>query len=234
MKEKLKAEPYAGLCLFYSEVLVMSKTKKMVFCALICALSYVLTVFVRIPISTVEFLKYDPKDVIVVIAGFIFGPLTTVTITIAVAFIEMVTISSTGIIGFIMNVISTVAFATVAAAIYKANRTMKGAILALVMGIISQTAAMLLWNYAITPLYMEVTREVIVKMLIPVFLPFNLIKSSINAALTLIIYKPFVRVMHSVGLIEKHKSVTKSSYLTLAIASIIVIGMCVGAVLILK
>ncbi len=210
----------------------MSKTKKMVFTALICALSFVLTVFVRIPISTVDFLKYDPKDVIVVIAGFIFGPLTTITVTIAVSFIEMVTISSTGIIGFLMNVISTVAFATVAASIYKANRTMKGAILALVMGIIAQTAAMLLWNYAITPLYMGVTRGDIVKMLIPVFLPFNLIKSSINAALTLVLYKPFVRVLHLVGLIEKESS--SKSYLTLIIASIIVIGLCIGAVLVLK
>ena len=210
----------------------MSKTKKMVFTALICALSFVLTMFVKIPISTVEFLKYDPKDVIIVIAGFIFGPLTTVTITIIVAFIEMVTISTTGIIGFLMNVISTVAFATVAASIYKANRTMKGAIFALVMGVISQTAAMLLWNYAVTPLYMEVTREAIVKMLIPVFLPFNLIKSSINAALTLVLYKPFVRVLHSVGLIEKESN--SKSYLALIIASSIVIGLCVGAVLILK
>ena len=210
----------------------MTKTKKMVFTALICALSFVLTVFVRIPISTVDFLKYDPKDVIIVIAGFIFGPLTTITITVAVALIEMITISSTGIIGFLMNIISTAAFATVAASIYKANRTMKGAILALIMGIISQTAAMLLWNYAITPLYMEVSREVIVKMLIPVFLPFNLIKSSINAALTLILYKPFVRVLHLLGLIEKESS--SKSYLSLIISSIIVIGLCIGAVLILK
>lgn len=210
----------------------MSKTKKMVFTALICALSFVLTMFVKIPISTVEFLKYDPKDVIIVMAGFIFGPLTTVTITIIVAFIEMVTISSTGIIGFIMNIISTVAFATVASLIYKANRTMKGAILALVMGVIAQTAAMLLWNYAITPLYMEVTREVIVKMLIPVFLPFNIIKSSINAALTLILYKPFVRVLHGIGLIEKESN--SKSYLPLLIASVIVIGLCIGAVVILK
>ena len=210
----------------------MTKTKKMVFTALICALSFVLTVFVRIPISTVDFLKYDPKDVIIVIAGFIFGPLTTITITVAVALIEMITISSTGIIGFLMNVISTAAFATVAASIYKANRTMKGAIIALIMGIISQTAAMLLWNYAITPLYMEVSREVIVKMLIPVFLPFNLIKSSINAALTLILYKPFVRVLHLLGLIEKESS--SKSYLSLIISSIIVIGLCIGAVLILK
>lgn len=210
----------------------MSKTKKMVFTALICALSFVLTMFVKIPISTVEFLKYDPKDVIIVMAGFIFGPLTTVTITIIVAFIEMVTISSTGIIGFIMNIISTVAFATVASSIYKANHTMKGAILALVMGVIAQTAAMLLWNYAITPLYMEVTREVIVKMLIPVFLPFNIIKSSINAALTLILYKPFVRALHGIGLIEKESN--SKSYLPLLIASVIVIGLCIGAVLILK
>ena len=212
----------------------MTKTKKMVFTALVCAIAFVMTALVRIPISSVPFLKYDPKDIIIVISGFIFGPVTTVITAVIVSFIEFITISTTGIIGFIMNVISTLAFATTATAIYKSNRTINGAILGLVVGIISQTAAMIVWNYAITPLYMEIEREVIVKMLIPVFLPFNLIKSVLNCAFALIFYKPFVRLMSRLGLIEPRKKVSKSSYIGVALTSLCVIALCVGAILILK
>ena len=38
---------------------------------------------------------------------------------------------------------------------------------------------MLLWNYLITPIYMGMDREeIVVPMLIPVFLPFNLVKAA--------------------------------------------------------
>jgi riboflavin transporter FmnP len=51
---------------------------------------------------------------------------------------------------------------------------------------------MILWNYLITPMYMGVPREAVVEMLVPVFLPFNLIKGGANAALTLLLYKPVI------------------------------------------
>jgi riboflavin transporter FmnP len=49
---------------------------------------------------------------------------------------------------------------------------------------------MLLWNYFIAPIYMGYPREAVVELLIPVFLPFNLIKGGLNAAVTLLLYKP--------------------------------------------
>lgn len=212
----------------------MTKTKKMVFTALICAIAFVLTTFIRIPISSVPFLKYDPKDIIIVISGFVFGPATTVISTTIVSFIELFTISSTGIIGLIMNIISTLAFAATAAAIYKSNRTMKGAIVALILGVITQTAAMIIWNYAITPLYMELSREVVAKMLIPVFLPFNLIKGTLNAAFTLLLYKPFVKLMKALGILNSYNAVKKSSYLGVAVIAAVIISLCVVSIIILK
>ena len=51
---------------------------------------------------------------------------------------------------------------------------------------------MLLWNYLITPVYMGYPREAVAELLIPVFLPFNLMKGGLNAAFAMILYKPVV------------------------------------------
>ena len=51
---------------------------------------------------------------------------------------------------------------------------------------------MTLWNYLIAPIYMGYPREAIVELLIPAFIPFNLIKGGMNAAITMLLYKPVV------------------------------------------
>ena len=63
------------------------------------------------------------------------------------------------------------------------------------------TAVMLLWNYAITPMYMNVPREMIKGMLLPGFMPFNLIKGGINAVITLMLYKPLISALRGAKLI---------------------------------
>lgn len=90
-----------------------------------------------------------------------------------------------GILGILMNVISTCAFACTASFIYKRKRTLGGALIGLGSGIILSTAMMLLWNWAITPIYMGYPRSAVAAMLLPVFAPFNLIKSTLNASFTL-------------------------------------------------
>ena len=67
---------------------------------------------------------------------------------------------------------------------------------------LTMVAAMLLWNYIITPFYMGVPRETVAGMLMSVFLPFNLVKGGINAALTLLLYKPVVGALRKAGLAE--------------------------------
>ena len=177
-----------------------SKTKKLVLMAMLAALAYIVMVVGRIPISTVSFLKYDPKDVVITVGGFILGPVSAFIVSLVVSLIEMVTVSETGPIGALMNVLSTCAFACTAAAVYKKNRTLKGAVVGLVSGVILMTGIMLLWNYFITPIYMGYPREAVAAMLVPVFLPFNLIKGGINAGLTLLLYKPIVGALRKAKL----------------------------------
>lgn len=69
---------------------------------------------------------------------------------------------------------------------------------------------MLLWNYLITPIYMGYPREVVVELLIPAFLPFNLIKGGLNAAITMILYKPIVTALKHAHLIENNQVTPKT------------------------
>jgi riboflavin transporter FmnP len=124
----------------------------------------------------------------------------------------MVTISSTGPIGWVMNFLSSACFACTAAFVYKKKRSVSGALLGLILGSVAMTGTMLLWNWLITPLYMTGTsRSDVAAMLPPVFLPFNVLKTGLNSALTLLLYKPLVVGLRKTGLIPSRPGKTASS-----------------------
>ena len=181
----------------------ISKTKKLTTIGMLCTLAYVAVVVGRIPL--VLFLKYDPKDVIIVIGGLIFGPLTSFVVTMIVSVVQMLTISGTGILGCIMNIISSCSFACTAALIYKKKHKLSGAIFGLFCGCGCQVVVMMLWNYLIAPIYMGYPREAVVELLLPAFLPFNLIKGGLNAAITMLLYKPVVASLRRLNLIESKR-----------------------------
>lgn len=181
--------------------------KKITTYALFCALAFVVVALIRIPL--VLFLKFEPKDVVITIGGFLYGPIATVIISVVVAFVEMITISSDGVIGFVMNVISAVAFAGTASIIYKRKSTMTGAAIGLGLGTVLMTVLMLLWNYFLAPIFMGFPREDVVKLLVPAFLPFNLIKGGINAALTLLLYKPIINILRKASVVPDVESIAE-------------------------
>ena len=214
-----------------------NSNRKMIMMAMLVALAYMFMLVGRVVIvPAVGFLTYDPKDIIITIGGFIYGPLSAFVITIVVSLIEMVTVSDTGIIGFIMNVLATCAFVCPAAFLYKRKHTMKGAIIGLGLGCIAMTTVMLLWNYLITPLYMGYPREAIAELLIPGFLPFNLIKSGLNAGITLMIYKPVVTALRKSNLIPPSTGTgnTKDSRFGYIFISTFILVTCVLSILALK
>ena len=177
--------------------------------AMLCAIAFVAKLVSKIFPDVAGFLSFDLKDVVIVIGGFIMGPLAALVITVIVSLVEMLTVSSTGPVGLLMNVIASCSFACTAAVIYKRDRSMKGAVVGLIAGVLLMTALMLLWNWLITPLYMKVPREVVVGMLLPTFLPFNLVKGGLNAALALLLYKPVVTALRRAHLVEESASGSK-------------------------
>lgn len=185
-----------------------TKTKKMVTIGMLSALAFVVLLCTRIPVS---FLTYEAKDAIIAISGLLFGPLTAAGISLGVSLVEMVTISSTGIIGLIMNVLASCSFACTTALIYKKKHTLSGAFIGILCGALLSTLVMLLWNYLITPLYLGASREAVVAMLVPLLLPFNLIKNGLNAAVTLLLYKPLGFALRKASLLPPRDTEVKSN-----------------------
>ena len=74
---------------------------------------------------------------------------------------------------------------------------MRGAITGLVVGAVVCLAAVILANIVVTPLYMGAPRETVVGMIVPVLLPFNLLKIAINCVVTALVYKPISKALES-------------------------------------
>ena len=207
--------------------------KKMVLIAMLAAVAYMLVLIVRIPV--VLFLNYEPKDVIITIGGFLLGPMASLITSVIVSFVEMFTISGTGPIGAIMNLISTCSFACTAALIYKKRRDLTGAVIGLLVGSVAVVGIMLLWNYLITPLYMTGTsRSDVANMLIPVFLPFNALKAGFNSALTLLLYKPLVTALRRAGLVERKPAQRGNSKIGLYIFAAALLITCIMLLLVIR
>lgn len=207
-----------------------SKTKKLTTISMLCAFAYILTLIGRIPI--ILFLKYDSKDIVITIGGFIFGPMVSFYITLLVSIVQMFTTSSTGIWGCVMNLISSCAFACTAAFVYKRRHTLSGAVMGLCCGWSSMVIVMLLWNYIIAPVYMGYPREEITGLLFTAFLPFNLIKGGLNAGGTMLLYKPVVTALRRSHLLEPTKNTEKARPdKGVILASLLIIITCILFVL---
>ena len=170
----------------------MKNTKKLATAGMLCALAYAAAAVGRVPL--VLFLKYDPKDIVIAVGGMLFGPLTAFTVALTASFAELFTVSENGVLGFLMNVISSCSFGCTAAYIYKKRGTFRSAAAGLLCGWVCMVLMMLLWNYLIAPVYMGCSREEVSALLLPVFLPFNLVKGGLNAAGTLLLYRPIVEL----------------------------------------
>ncbi len=188
------------------------------------ALAYVSVLVFRI---NIQFLTFDMKDVFITIAAMFYGPIAGLVISLVTALLEMVTISSTGFYGALMNFVSSAAFACMASLMYKFYRNLKGAILGLITGVLSMTASMMIFNLLITPVYMGVQVSTVVELIPTLLLPFNLVKAVLNAALTLIFYKPISTALKSAKLIPGEANYTMNTKsIAVLISGIVIVIAC--------
>ena len=201
------------------------KAKRITTIAMLCALAYVVMAVGRVPV--VLFLKYDPKDVVITLGGLIWGPMTACLVSVLVSVLEMFTVSDTGILGCIMNILSTCAFACTASAIYRKKRTLAGAVAGLacrMRGDGQRHAAVELTHYA--PLH-GYPREAVAELLLPAFLPFNLLKSGLNSGITFLLYKPVVSSLRKSGLIDAPSGPAARRPIGLLLLAAVLVATCV-------
>ena len=218
-----------------------TNTKKITTLAMMSAIAFLLAmIFHYLPIPPLvpaaPFLKFEPKDIVIVIAGFLYGPLVVLPMALIVGLLEM-PLSATWLYGLIMNVASTCAFACTASFIYKKFRTITGAAIGLAAGTIATTAVMIPLNYLITPFFMGVPRHVVVAILVMGIGMFNFVKYALIAAITMQLYIPLKAALTKAKLLpEPEKNEEKPAKISVnsLLVSLIVVIVCVMGILYLN
>lgn len=214
------------------------RIKQMVILSLISAMAYVVVFVCRIPIiPSAGFLDLEFKSAVILIGAYIFGPLSGLVMSLVICLVELFTFSTTGFIGCIMNILATVCFVCPASFVYKKKKTTTGAIIGIILGALCMTGAMVLWNYIMTPIYQGIPREVIAGMLLPVFVPFNLIKAGLNGGVALFIFRLAIVALQKANLIPKNEAEAdskKSGIIGAVIIGCFIILTCVMIILALN
>ena len=161
-------------------------TRQLVTMGILIAAGVVLS-FIEFPLlPAAPYLKYDPSGIAALIATLVFGPLSGSVVGAAIALIHG---SSSGPIGVVMNALAFVSTALVTGLIYRAHKTKRGAVAALAGGGLAGTVASIAANFIALPLYAGMSTQAVAALVLPVLLPFNLIKVTLNAAIVFVIYK---------------------------------------------
>ncbi|MBQ9071477.1 MAG: ECF transporter S component [Clostridia bacterium] len=213
-------------------------TKKIVGIAMFTALAYAVTFVFRIPVM---FLTFDAKDAVITIASLMYGPLSGVLISFMVAFIEFISISGTGVYGFIMNFASSAVFSAVASLVYKYKRNTAGAVIGFYAASLSMVAVMMCLNILVTPYYMAgdlgtaAARAEVIALLPVVILPFNIAKALLNSAFAMLLYKPVVIAMRKAKLLRgSSKFEINRSSVVMLITALVTLAAAVVIFVILK
>lgn len=182
--------------------------RKMVFIALLGALSAVLmSLNFKLPFMP-PFLKFDVADFPALFAGFYLGPVAGIfVIVIKVALELLLTGTGTAFVGEFTNLMTSLAFILPASLIYKFSKTKKGALISLIVSTAFVSIVSVLLNLFISlPMYVNLyhmSMDEIIDMcrsVMPLIkdkftllmfgvLPFNIIKYGATSIATFLIYK---------------------------------------------
>lgn len=162
-------------------------TRQLVVMSLLCAIGVLLS-FIEIPLLPgVTWLKYDASAMPAMVCGFAFGPGAGLAVGVVGAVIHGILFADFS--GALMNILVVVGFILPASIIYRKSRSLKSGAIGLAVSVIAATLMAIVGNLLITPTWLGVPLDAVIEMIIPILTPFNLIKGTLNAVLTLIVYK---------------------------------------------
>lgn len=151
--------------------------------------------------GTFSFLEINFSEVPALIAGFAYGPLSGFIVLLIRLLIKL-PMTSTLMIGELADIIYSTSFVVTAALIYKYKRTFKGVLLGLGIAFIVQLLTSALANYFV--IYHLYNREFFggnipfsANEFIIYVIPFNMIKNTVIAVITLLVYKRISKFIHS-------------------------------------
>ena len=207
------------------------RLRRMIAAALFAALAYLCVFVFRIKIG---FLTFDFKDAVMTVGSFWLGPIAGIVTAAIVSLFEMISVSSTGPYGLLMNFVSSVGFILPAAFFFHFRRTRVSAMIGLTLSVVCMVGVMLPMNLWITPLYQNVPRSVVVKMIPGTLLPFNLVKGVMNAALTALLFQPVRTALHRVKILPPDEERRKlPAWVIPTVAGVVAVAACLICFLVL-
>ncbi len=161
--------------------------RNMTLVGILSAISLALELLIHFPVlAQAPYLLVSPGDLPMFIAAMVIEPLAGVVCAFINATLFVVLTGQGGPWGALMHFIASGAMAFIIGRIYKnTGKTLP----ALGAGILTRIALMVPLNLAITPLYTGMPREAVMKMIVPVVIPFNTIHALFNATLCYIVLK---------------------------------------------
>ncbi len=167
---------------------------RMTVCGMMAALSVVLVILVHFPIiPAAPYLEYDAADIPVLITAFAVGPISGMAVLFVVSLVQAFLLGGNGIIGFVMHFAASGFLVLISSLIYRRKKNLSSLIIGLALGSLVMTAAMIPLNIIFTPILFSTPVEAVVKLVIPVLIPFNLIKSVANSVISFAVYSAVKR-----------------------------------------
>lgn len=157
--------------------------------AIFAALAFVVT-FLEFPVfPAASFLKLDFANVFIMLAGFMYGPVSAIIVSVVKELLCLLK-TSTGGVGEIANFLMTFSFIIIPATVYRYKKGLKWVIVCLAAATLLQTAAALLVNrYINFPLFMGAAAAEYFAALWWYIIAFNLIKGTAVSLITILLYK---------------------------------------------
>lgn len=168
-------------------------TRRLAVTAFFCALSFVLT-FVEIPIfPPAPYLTFDPSGIVAFVAAYAFGPSMGALVCVITWVVR--TLFSFNPYGHLMAILATVTLVVPAVLVWKRSQDTKGLVAGMVLGSVISIVACVLGNLVVTPLYTAVSVEDVMAMIVPILVPFNLIKVALSCVVTALVRKPIQKLI---------------------------------------
>lgn len=150
---------------------------------MLVAMSFIVMWFGMPIIPIAPFLKFEPSDVPLLLAAVLYGPFAGFLAILAKNMLYFM-IHGGSIFGIFMSFFASLTFVLVTVFLHRKMNL----ILAAVFGSIALALVMIPLNLIIVPLQFGTPFENVWKMLLPVYLPFNLIKGALNTTIFSIVY----------------------------------------------
>lgn len=167
--------------------------KKIIYIGLFAAIAFILMITFSIPIlPNAPYLRFEPSEIPILLSVCLFGPWAGLLANLVKDLLYFL-FRAKSIFGPTADFIATSSFVMIFGILFTKFRNNTGFILSLAAGIIGRILVMVPVNIVVLRLQFGMSPAQVMDMMVPVIIPFNLIKGGINAVGVYFVFKALVK-----------------------------------------